>query len=77
MSAPDTNTEAPFDVQYQNAIFTFFFLLVELYKTEMDSQSAVNKAADWLSSFAADIKSKSLEIAKENIDKSELFKQAQ
>lgn len=69
--------EAPFDLQYQNAIFQFLFSLVEQYKTQMEPQAAVNKACDWLISLATDIKNKSSEISKDNLEKTKLFNQAQ
>jgi hypothetical protein len=71
------NTEdSPFNLQYQNAIFQFLFLLIEEYKTQMEPDQAVAKACDWLISLATTIKEKSLDITKENLDKSKLFKQA-
>jgi len=67
------NPEEPFDLQYQNAIFNFLFLLVDYYKMTMTSQEAINKACDWLTSLANHIKSKSLEITTEINDKTKLF----
>lgn len=67
----------PFDLQYQNAIFQFLFLLVEQYKTQMEPQQAVDKACNWLISLATDIKNKSLDISNNTADMNKLFNEAQ
>lgn len=76
--AEDKKEENPFVSEYQNGIFTFTMLMVERYRENgMDPQQAVNTTCDWLISLANHIREKSLEIAKENLDKSKLFNQAQ
>ena len=49
----------------QEAIFNFFFVLVEQYKVSMPHDMAIEKACDWLISFANDVKAKNKDVAAE------------
>ena len=74
----DTNepTNNPFQSETQTAIFNFLFALVDEYSKSMPPVEAVEKACDWITSLANDVRKKSQEHHRDLLEKQKLFGQS-
>lgn len=49
----------------QEAIFNFLFVLIQQYNSSMPHTEAVDKACDWLTSLANDVRAKNKDVVAE------------
>jgi hypothetical protein len=66
-------SEQPYASDAQNAIFNFLFVLIDDYRRTMPLVDAVEKACDWLTSLASEVKAKTKASHADTVEKQKLF----
>jgi hypothetical protein len=69
------STSEVFTNDAQNAIFNFFFVLVDDYSLSMSRPEALDKACDWLISLGTNMKAQAQALREASKQKEKLFKE--